>query len=404
MDIFQVAAIIIFSFALVGINLQDFGQGTVAFNQPAPEEASSAAKERCDDASGPRTDKLTCYSKFFGELTKKYGHSYAFDVLFALQKQDVAALNCHVIAHKIGHEAYQLAPQDWKNQLRQINLECTYGAMHGLLEAHAGNSGGKIDEKELAGVCGDRPACIHAAGHLLLLETRNYLDKAIDLCAAFPRAKLHRHYCLTGVYMERMIAPNLAAHELVPKERREKWYLLIDDFEKMCRSYEGENATACWTEIIHASVIKFKGDPKQVFDFCNSAQVGEGQYRCRRHAIGDLASWKKLDMSSLAHMCSLEQPNDPDFEEDCYTGLVGTTISGLPLSEAGDVVEFCASRDGKFQGACFGHIGYLLNRRGIPAGERTEFCRNAPAQFRDLCTGNKIAQAAVGEKDVHGLE
>ena len=196
-----------------------------------------------------------------------------------------------------------------------------------------------------------------------------------------------RHYCLTGVFMEHMIAENLVGHGYYPQSRRDKWYALIDEFEELCRSYDGENATACWTEMIHPASIKFRGDPQQIFDFCNTAQVEEGAKRCRRHSVVEILAEHDYDISSLKYMCAIKQSNDPAFERDCYRSLVAVTLFHVTPEEATDVVDFCLTLDRDFQDSCFSQIGRILGELGTSRDNLVTICSNAPDGFKDECIG-----------------
>jgi len=353
------------------------------------EEMATQVKEACSNESYG-LGKITCYSKEFEEITFENDADYAFEVLFALQKLDKVAKLCHLITHGIGWGAYERDPDNWQNHVASMNPICAYGGIHGILEEYIYNlPQGKLTKEVITDICkaNPKPGCIHAVGHLTTVETQDDLDAAIELCSAFPIAKRQRHNCLTGAFMEHMIAGNLVEHGYYPQSRREKWYTLIDDFEKLCRSYNGDNATACWTEIIHASAIKFRGNPKKIFDYCNTAQVEEGAKRCRRHAITEIVSKHNYNISPLKYMCSIEQINDSTFERDCYINLVTMRLFHARPKDAVDVVDFCSSLDPKYHSSCFSRIGKMLKELSVSEDEVLALCQNVLIEFKDKCLG-----------------
>lgn len=375
------------------------------------EEQAIKTKKTCSIENRPQNiDVLACYSKEFQSITIENGPEYAFKVLNVLQEVDETAKICHLMAHGIGWGVYQLNPDDWQKNLASINPTCVYGALHGILEQYISNSGeGKLTKEDLPKFCEIRlhPACIHAVGHIILVETKDNLTEAIELCDAYPLKKRYRHYCLTGAFMEHMIADNLVQHGLYPQSRRQKWYTHIDDFEELCRSYEGEPAIACWTEIVHASTIKFRKEPEKVFDMCNTAQIDEGAKRCRRHAIGGIIALSDRDLSSLKYLCTLEQ-DDREFEKDCYLNFVAGEAFSVAPEEATEVVDFCASLDLEFKGLCFSRLGKIFKERLISKSRMQKLCQDVSAEFRDECMGDtdftNTEQASIYYKEQISVE
>ncbi len=153
----------------------------------------------------------------------------------------------------------------------------------------------------------------------------------------------------------------------------------------MCRTYQGAYGAACWMEITHAALVKFGNDPKLMFQMCSTAQVLEGQEKCRRHAIGIITAARQFDLPSLVYMCKLKQPKDPGFEADCYENLVASTLVSVP-SDLDRTVSLCGSLDSVFQRRCFAQIYYAT--RGNPsvtADQLRSACGQAPYIFQDAC-------------------
>ena len=356
---------------------------------PAKDLAANSKKFCYEDQYKNVSEKLPCYSRQFESISFENGPEFAFEVLDELQRIDETAKVCHVIAHGIGWGAYERNPNDWKKLVAGINPTCVYGALHGILERHIQDLPDKKISKEIVSeFCesNPHPGCIHAVGHLLLIETENNIDDAIKFCYEYQTKNYHRHYCMTGIFMEHMIGDNLFQHGIYGQERRRRWYKNFSGFESMCRSQTGENATACWEELIHASTIYFKGDPVRVFEHCNSAQIFEGAKLCRRHAIGDLVSINRRNLSKLKFMCSIKQENDSSFEKYCYSMMATSVAFSSPPDYLGPVIDFCFSLDRKFQSACFSAIGGTLKKRRLPMEKLEKLCGSAN-EYREQCLG-----------------
>ena len=345
-------------------------------------------KEACNDFNRPQLlNKEICYSKKFEDISFNGGPDYAYKVLFELQELDPEALGCHFIGHGIGYGAYKQNPEGWQNQINNINPACGYGSVHGTIERYVDNlPEGKFTKGMLPTLCGSNPRadCNHIIGHLTLVEVNANVDAGLDMCLIF-EDDYQRSFCLTGIFMEYQTAFNLISHGLAPRSWL-NWPARVDELEKLCRSYKGENATACWKEISHAALVKFNHDPYKIFEFCNSAQVWEGAGLCKRHSLGIMNAGVNYDLNSLRYVCQIEQPlNDPTFEHDCYMTLVSSKIYTLPPEKVKDTVSFCLSINPEFQSVCFTQIGLALNAQSTSMEMIEEICSSAPAEFKSNC-------------------
>jgi hypothetical protein len=323
------------------------------------EEAASLAVKTCKDSQLRSGGKYSCYAKEMENIAYNHGQKYAVEVLSTIQQLDSDAKGCHFIAHGIGWGLYKRNPSDWQNLIASSSSMCSYGAQMGIVELYVGSlPEDKLTKDIVPTLCGQLPRadCNHAVGHILLVETGNNLSETIDFCSSLNKEQ--NFICLTGMFMERIIAASLLEHGLVPQEWR-NWPNRLPIHEKLCRSFSGSYAVACWREIAHAAFYYFSKDPKQIFDYCNTAPLPRAARICKIHAIPEIASSKNLNLSVLKSICTLEQLTDPSFEEECYLKLIGIKISFLGPKNSEDVVDFCSSLDQEFQVACFRKIEQL---------------------------------------------
>lgn len=293
----------------------------------------------------------SCYMSILESITKKRGYGLAFEVVKELKKTDPAvAASCHRLAHGIGWTAYQIDSTHWKENLRKIDVDCNWGAIHGIVEQYvAANK--KLDAETIKNLCAGDGACNHGIGHMLLVQTNNDIPKALTDCAVLKAGE--QHMCMTGIFMERMTLQNLVDKENDSRIRRMAyWQNRLPEFEKMCEGFRTGQHEACWEEIARPAVGIFNGDPKKVFDFCNRSSTQEGANYCRRRAVSEIISSKKFDMMGLKYMCELAPDYDTNFPRDCYLRMANLALVSLPVTRKNEVEKFCGSIPISFTKAC----------------------------------------------------
>lgn len=313
-------------------------------------------KINCSGAIGRSSEYLgsreVCYAKQFQKVASAKGAEFAFNLLSKLQDLDPGAKGCHLIAHGIGWGIYEHNPADWQNQIRSVNQGCTYGAVHGIIEKLvAALPEKKMTDELMLSICGKNPRadCNHIIGHLLVVETRGNVDEALRRCQIFTENR-QKDFCYTGVFMEYQTALNLIVHGIAPKEWL-NWPKRVGELEKMCRSYDGLKAEACWEEIVHAALVKFDNKAERIFAFCSTAPLTNAVKRCRKHSIGIMAAGVNFNLASIKDICQLPQKDDSDFETECYRQLAASAISSLPQDRQ-RVEKFCLGLLKKFQDSC----------------------------------------------------
>jgi hypothetical protein len=345
------------------VYLKDSGK-IVSGLKPVSSDPASQIADTVFSSCSPQNrksglSKETCYSKEFIKVSQEQGPVIAFAALASLQQKDNDAIGCHLIAHGIGTGAYKRDPKNWRTLIRTVNSSCSYGAIHGILENYVSTlPGGHLPKEMIPTICGEKPRadCNHSIGHLLLVEAGGDIKKGLELCQVFEYDKVQQFHCQTGIFMEYQTALNLVAHGLASQDWL-NWPARVNDLEKICRSYSGTDAVACWKEITHAALSKFNYDPKTIFDFCSSAQVVDGAKECRRHAIGIMSANVRFDLNKLKYMCALPQKSDPTFESDCYVQMAASDLSTIP-GDTEKVRTFCLSLEQQFQSACLAQVGY----------------------------------------------
>lgn len=133
--------------------------------------------------------------------------------LEALQKRmdsDPAVLrSCHSLVHEVGRSSYRKYA-DFAEAMRYSERTCSFGYLHGVLEAYLTGTSDVVASIQKA--CSDYDAnsflgieCQHGVGHGLMYYTANNLPLSLSLCGTFTVEKA-RTICTSGVFMENFVA------------------------------------------------------------------------------------------------------------------------------------------------------------------------------------------------------
>jgi hypothetical protein len=390
------ALLILTVVTVFGVLLGDFLKIEDDLRMPQSEKSIAAAENAGKTCLSQGVKKFRsrhdCYADYYYNLTFKNNKEFAFTSMLELQKMDESAKECHFILHSIGRAAFDKDPDNWKQTLSDMPVECDYGGLHGVLEAYQA-AGGEVSKKTIPTFCTDdyEGGCAHAVGHLLLVEQGNKLDEANVLCKSYTEEE-ERHNCMAGVFMERMIPRNLVSHGLVEPGKVERWWDNIAEHEELCRSFSGEEFIACWTEISHSAAYKFRGEWEAVFAFCNSTDLQKAAGSCMRHVIIDLVGINNFDLSRLKPMCTSASSTDHAFEGDCYNELAKSAIIGLHPDLLPNVSDFCESLSLPYQNSCLEISAETISSRSMDREEKEKVCLALPSRYFDSCikkSGNK---------------
>lgn len=300
-----------------------------------------------------------CMMPLIETLTKKRGHVVGFETIRELKKIDSnIASNCHRLAHGIGWMVYQTDPGNWRENVRKIDTDCNWGALHGIVEQYVATHK-ELDEETIKNLCDGEGACSHGIGHMLLVQTNNDIPEALDMCT-IPETQMERHMCMTGVFMERMTLQNLTDKENDSGARRMNyWKNRMGEFQALCERFTGEGHNACWEEIARPASGNFSNDPSKALGVCNNSSTHEGAYYCRRRVVSEIITRKKFDMAGTKYICELAPSNDVTFSRDCYLRIAHLAYISLPEEKKGEIAAYCREIPEIFRKGCHDIVGGL---------------------------------------------
>ncbi len=300
-------------------------------------------------SSDQGSDRENCYSKAFEGFAREHGSVEAFRVLLTLQTIDPSSVGCHFIAHGIGYGTYQRDPMGWQEDFRNISQECTYGAMHGVLELAIADLPGGLTKEMLPQICGENPRgdCNHIVGHLALVETGASIPDALKLCEALRSGQYEE--CASGVFMEYETATNLVAHGLADTTYF-NWKARLPQLKKLCNIQASMDQVPCWEMLAYVITDAFNQDPEASFSACAEAPTNEAHEKCLSRSVGILVTYPGIGTQERLHICSLF----PGDEKTCFSYVVNTLTAAFQ-KDSGDLAGFCTA---------------------LPPSEKPELCTN----------------------------
>ncbi len=366
-----------------------------------PDETGDSAVEICSDLKGAKFREIQhCYSEVLYFVTKEKGQKFAFSTISKiLSNPKNPAKACHLMAHGVGNGIYDKDPSGWQDAIGKASSECSFGQIHGILEGYSSSGNNPFDKSKISAICAKNhdPACYHGLGHVIIAQMDNNLHKSTDLCYVL-KEKGAQGNCLNGVFMENMIGQTLEVHGLVTSERRKLFYEHLDEFIELCNKQTNQDLIrACWIEMIHASVVRFKGDAEKVFALCAKAQTADAASGCRLHSLAELVPRKGFDPFKAAYMCKIPIANEPEFEGNCYNMIVSVIMANSP-GKIDLTADFCASLNSSHNLQCLSAVKRQIATLRKQDPERANaLCQSADEKSGTVCGGE------VGFSDSGGI-
>lgn len=233
------------------------------------------------------SDKESCYSQEFLKFDQKHNFPEVIKTLEIAQTQDKFLNNCHFLSHKIGFAEFKkLRSLDF---LAAIDPQiCGRGFYHGAIEgAQTLDPNFKLTENSIRDLCNELATkaisenigllCVHAIGHIVLVEKNGKIPDALDLCSKLDSES--KGHCYVGVFMEYIEKTNLIQHGLAsePLQTSEG---NVKDLENLCQKLKDEQKNSCW-DSISQMYLKVAGYERHTLkERCSRSDTTEGSIRC----------------------------------------------------------------------------------------------------------------------------
>jgi plastocyanin len=224
-------------------------------------------------------------------------------------------LDCHIYAHSIGWESYNLFGNGAFNVL---DHNCGSGYIHGVMESLLLDKGTEDLKKKIEDVCLKldkyvlRGQCVHGIGHGLLVYEGYNLPLALDRCRNETDSQFH-HYCYTGVFMENII--NSEGFNL--DHGSTNW--VSDDPYFPCDMVSQTDSiqNACYLYQASRMLDIYKDDFSKVWQHCLSLKDRK-QFYCL-HNLGQEAAYRtRMDPVKTVEICMVH----PETSQPCIKGAV----------------------------------------------------------------------------------
>ena len=374
--------------------------GVFAFSPFSPPLTIAAAKVavHCFPVKDME-QKAECYRVRISNLFPEFPVSDIFRVIAFGQTYDVALVDCHFIAHRIGEVAVAANRNTWPELVKDESATalCSYGFVHGVTIAaydHNGLSDAEVQKempkfKEACDVDGRnlRDSCLHALGHMMyyitggdVARSLTYCDQAVTLREGEGNVFTANRRCYTGTMMMlffSFIDPDW--------EETTRYVLNRDTVQTFCESlkkdtYVGACMRASWP-LFDDVVTK----PGGVDTFCKGQpDVAETEW-CYAKIFVALA-WKNVN--NPAHMALLCEATSASRRESCYLNAAREYLAGgggrSAVQESGALCGL--SGDEVIREKCLKGIvqgGGRYESKGSHG--RVGYCAHLPEALRSVC-------------------
>jgi len=363
----------------------------IPFEKPTSSPQSQAEEDyqHCKSKKGKGiSDQHECYGRLMEESAYRFGQEYAFEVMHELQKKDSGTIGCHFISHGVGWGMYKHDPEHWQQTMNNLSTECSYGALHGLLEYYiSGLPDGKLTKEIAQAICPPHNAlggCGHPLGHILLVEEKGDVDRALDFCDVLGDNK---GSCYHGVFMEHHLALNLILHGFGDPKRK-NWSDFLEKDAEFCKKYSEEKLNACWGRLAHSIYYRYDQDVRKIYDYCNRAPNKQAARVCKQISFTGLYTVTHANLPKYISYCTLERSFDPGFEQVCYNEYVGLLLANNKPEHATEVVPFCLGLPSSFTRDCLRMVGDNLKKYHLSTSFINNFCKPVKdLKLQSLCRG-----------------
>lgn len=385
-------AVFLVSIAIGFAALRFFNPAEVGQSKTVVEDSQRILRE-CKNSN----ELERCYGEQFLELGKKVKLDHALSVFHAVQNADPRAKSCHFISHKISQAEVVKNPQKWLGIFENLDLsECSRGFFHGAIEGYIQyDPEFELTAKSITEICSKvsksakkklseataNGLCVHAVGHMLLVQAEGDINNGIDVCARLP--KTHKSYCYDGIFMENTNRENLTMHGLSDDlEWNEENTMQV---QELCEKYSGRIASSCWESIADMYGNIAYGDSARLYQLCQAAPELNDREKCYAKGSGFMAflaaSRAGASDKTIISLCK-EAPEVIALTQSCIQQVVSYVLNSS-VSYAEKLVPFCNQFPAGGREFCFSESFRILSAHS--SGVLNNFCKIIPSDQQTRC-------------------
>ncbi len=366
---------------LVGVRGQSM-VGSTAYYGPA---TGPEILQYCDAAGHPGQD---CWLHYLTDLLLAEGSIAAFAALEELANSDVQADRLgHVVAHSLGHAAYQAYGLDVQVALQECSYEVFQGCIHGVLQAHFADlaaQGKPLDRAALDAICSygqtsfETYACLHGLGHGIMMYEGGDLLEALDRCALLS-GKRARGDCYGGVYMENIVGyfASISGQADAHGDEEPEYWIDADDPAYPCNIVKDSYQPYCW-RMQTSLILHFNGaDFEAASAVCD--QAGEHHLECYDSLGRDSVPYSNRDPLLMSQKCSY---GNIEQQERCVRAFTVGVILHFNDPEQG--LNICPPLPDHHKDACYRAIGRQASRMLATEPARA-VCERAEPDYVQSC-------------------
>lgn len=173
---------------------------------------------------------------------------------------------CHGIAHKLGHESFEL--YGFEESMRIAKPLCGAGFIHGVIESKFGSFVNEEQLKDSENICNEEDEfCNHGIGHGIMVFTNNNLDESLSFCDSLK--PLARSDCYDGVFMHVFDNEETGISKSIPERLEE---------DALCSRVSLKYQKSCSFYLPRVNIGKSDWE-KLSLDLCNKL-TGENYVTC----------------------------------------------------------------------------------------------------------------------------
>lgn len=311
--------LVLLSILILGLSLLIF---FITLKSGRDEDLGRVAKQI--DFQCKKDASTRCVRSVFAAFAKGHEFELSKKLLGEVKRLNPKFEYCHALAHSISIAEVEKNPQNWTGVFKYVpSDECSYGYYHGVIEGkYRYDPEFLITSSLIEEVCLQKQTdkagrCVHAFGHVILVQNQGDLTKTLDECEQLDSKVVDN--CYQGVFMEDVQRENLSDHGITFREEWNKEYL--NRKKDYCNSFKGDEEIECWRSLGPVINSIYENKINQGILICEEVSMLGARAACVREVVGFDFIKRLAKGENSGNSCKILQDNFEDYR-NCVVGLV----------------------------------------------------------------------------------